>query len=633
MAKPGLITLVIVTTAVRAFAADSDAPAPAPNAAVEVPAVFGSPAELEARFSALRALRTSADDAKIDRAFAELMQAKFAANWPNLEPFSYVLMRDADDALKAGNRPRQRKLLHFARDLSPSLLEPRLRVVGAGIAGDPADLGGHVRELLAAARVLFSDFHALTRFVANASTLAVLVVLLGCLIVLVVLFGKQWRYVAHDLTLLMPKGASPLFAYGLFVLLIALPLGLRFGIIGVGFVLLLLPFIHMDRGERIAASIAFLLLSATPLALPFVAGAWVRTEGRARDLYALTRTMRADEAKQRLERAAGTADAIDAQLALGLYAKRRAELDVAKKHFERVVALDQKRADAWVNLGAVRFLTNKTADAEAAFDKALELDPRSIPALFNSSRMYYKAGEAERGTKALGNAQQLDPERTGALVTISRMIGARFMVEETLRAEHLWQAAPYPHESLLAASATDALSRWLVGSIATELFALIAAGWLVLLWAVALAMRNVQTALPCPRCGRAICLRTDKDLPDRSLCGQCYHAFVRADVETAMRIAKEVECRRHERRRMQLVALVSILFSGAGHLLRGRVAIGAALCVLAAIAWIVGLSGGDVVPFPVRFGVTQVKIPMLATAGLLWIVSSTVALITVPKKD
>lgn len=619
--------LALRVLAVPAYAAESDA------TAAPVPALYGSQAELEARFQALRTLRSNPDDTKLERAFAELMQAKFAANWPNLEPFSLVLARDADDAKKQGNVARQRRLLQYARDLSPSLLGPRLHLVLAGIIAEPGDVGGHFRELLSALRVLLSDFRTVTRLVANSATVFVLAVLLAAFVVLVMLLWRQWRYVAHDVTLLMPKGSTRFLAYGLFVLLLGLPFGLRLGLLGGAFVLLLLPFIHMDVSERITASIAFALLAASPLVLPLVVESWVHADGRAKDLYMLTRTMRAEEAKGRIEKSAGVDGAIDAQLALGLYKKRKADLDGAAAHFERVVKLDQNRADAWVNLGAVRFLQNKTAEAEAAFDKALALDPRSIPALFNGSRMYYKAGDADRGTKALGNAQQLNAERTGSLATISRMIGPRYMVEETLGASELWKATPYPSEPLTAALASDALLRWFIGGLPKEHFAIAAGAFLALLWAVATAMRRVSTALPCPRCGRPICLRTDKDLPDRSLCGQCYHAFVLADVETAMRIAKEVECRRHERRRTQLVSLVSILFAGSGHILRGRAIMGAVLCGIAALAWSVALTGGDLVPMPLRFGAHQMKLPLVVTAIVVWLVTSVIALYSVPKKD
>ncbi len=616
--------VVVLTTGARA--------APAAEPAF-VPAVYGSDQELESRFKTLRALRTDSDENKLERAFAELMQAKFAANWTNIEPFSKVLVRDAEDAASAGNPVRGQLLLHFARDLSPSLLEPRVQLVLASIVLSPTNVGSHVREILSAVRVLLSDFPAVTRFVANTASVGLLALLVGCFAVLAMLLARQWRYVAHDVTLLMPKNSSSLLAYGLFVLFIGLPFGLRFGLLGVAFVVVLLPFIHMDTSERITASIAFVVIIVTPLAIPLVADTWVRVEGRARDLYALTRTAHAEDAKVRIEKNPGANESFDAQFALGLYAKRKAELDLALKHFLRAAALDATRADVWVNIGAIHFLLNRTAEADKAFEKAESLDAKSVAVHFNMSRMLYKAGEAERGTTLLAAAQGFNAERTGAYVTISRMIGPRYMVEETLPAQSLWNAAPYAHEPMLALAATESIEHFLIGSVPRDVFAMAAAGFLVLLWAIALAMRHVQTALPCPRCGRAICLRTDKDLPDRSLCGQCYHAFVLADVETSMRIAKEIECRRHERRRMQLVALMSIVFAGAGHLLRGRSRTGALFCLIAATAWMLALTGSDIVPLPMRFGASPIKVPMLIIAGVLWLGASIAALITVPKKD
>lgn len=597
------------------------------------PALHGAPSALEDSLRRLRTLRFSADDAALERAFAELMQRKYAAGWPSLYPHSQALERDGNDALGRGNVARALRLYEFARDLAPSRTGPRAAVVWLRLRHEPTAIGQLARDTLSLVKVTLTDYRSVTAFLANLLAGLFLLFAAAPFIVLVGLLVRHARYVAHDVTLLLPKGSSRLLGYALLVLLIGLPVALRIGAIGVAFMLLLIPFLHQDTHDRIAASVAFVLLLCLPVALEPMVRVWTSHTGRAADLYAVTHAALADDAKLRLEGDLKRKDAADVRLALGLYAKRHADLAAAQAHLQQAVKLAPERADAWVNLGAVHFLSERYAEADAAFKKAIALDARSIPALFNGSRMLYRASEAEKGTQLLTAAQELAPERTNALVQMSRMIGGRFMVEDGLKLGDYWRSEPYPTEQLIAGAAAASVAPYMTGGAPSLAFVGAGLGWLVLCWALAVALRRVRFALPCPRCGRPICLRTDKDLPDRSLCGQCYHAFVLQDVDTSMRIAKEVECRRHDRQRGQLVVFTSIMVAGLGHLLRGRALGGAALVWGAVATWVLALTAVRVIPLPIRTGSEQPAFLLLAVAGLVWLLLTVAALITVPKKD
>jgi hypothetical protein len=108
---------------------------------------------------------------------------------------------------------------------------------------------------------------------------------------------------------------------------------------------------------------------------------------------------------------------------------------------------------------------------------------------------------------------------------------------------------------------------------------------------------------------------------------------VLADVDTASRIAKEVACRRFERRRAGFVTLASVMFSGAGHILRGRPFFGAFLMLVAGSAWSLFVFSSATLPLPVRLGVGELGVVGIVCGVVVWLVASFISLLTVPKKE
>lgn len=608
-------------------------PAEALAVPAAAPALFGSYPQLEASFVAMQKARASRDAPAEAHAFAELIQRKLAAGWPNLFAFSRALERDSEEALARGDAPEALRLAEYARDLAPSSFGARFLLVHTRLQATPKDVGRLLREAVQAIEVGLSDYLAVTLLVANGTTALGFAGLLTCALALVVLALRQVRYVVHDLALLLPGGGNRLHAPLFLLALLLVPVALRIGILPVFFVVLLIPFFHQEPAERRLASLCFVLLLAFPHAVPLVTRAWVATHGKRYDLYSVTRSQDAPKSRDRLLAEIARADAAEVRLALGLYAKRHADNETALVQFRRATELAPHRADAWVNLGTVEFLLGRMDAAQAAFEKAIEKNPNSIPALFNVARLHFRNVGYDKATQAVNRARVLDSERTNAYVAISRVIGPRYMVEETLSARDLWAASPYPHEQVLATEAAASIAPWLIGPFGAIELSLVGAVWLAVLWALSLAFRRTTLALPCPRCGRAICVRTDKDLPDRSLCGQCYHAFVAGDVETSIRITKERECRRFETRRSRASRLSSLVFAGTGHVLRGRAVAGILGMLLASLAWTALIFSAAALPWPVRVGATPLSIPGVVAAAVALAIVAAIAVLTVPERD
>jgi tetratricopeptide (TPR) repeat protein len=97
-------------------------------------------------------------------------------------------------------------------------------------------------------------------------------------------------------------------------------------------------------------------------------------------------------------------------------ALRGGRLEQAASAFERCTVLDPSFAEAWLNLGLVRFQQHKTADAVPLFEKSLKLKPSLRGANLFLGIAQYRAMEYPKATAALSRDLALDPNSADALM-------------------------------------------------------------------------------------------------------------------------------------------------------------------------------------------------------------------------
>lgn len=86
---------------------------------------------------------------------------------------------------------------------------------------------------------------------------------------------------------------------------------------------------------------------------------------------------------------------------LSLVYLRMQNWELARRHAERAIALDQELSQAWNNLGAALHMVGAQRQALDAWEKAIELDAREYDAMFNLGLRAAALGEVERSRAAL----------------------------------------------------------------------------------------------------------------------------------------------------------------------------------------------------------------------------------------
>jgi len=77
--------------------------------------------------------------------------------------------------------------------------------------------------------------------------------------------------------------------------------------------------------------------------------------------------------------------------------------------YEKALELDPDYADAWCNLGAVRYNQDQRAAARRAFEACLARSPEHVEASFNLANVLEEAGEDERALALYRRALAADP--------------------------------------------------------------------------------------------------------------------------------------------------------------------------------------------------------------------------------
>ncbi len=120
------------------------------------------------------------------------------------------------------------------------------------------------------------------------------------------------------------------------------------------------------------------------------------------------------------QKAASTADAVDAAFALG-EALESTDRRAAEAAYRRVLALDPDHADAYLNLGALLCEARRCREAVALYDEALRRKPGEALLHFNRAVALEDQGRPMEAIAAYNASLQLQPDLADAHYNAARL--------------------------------------------------------------------------------------------------------------------------------------------------------------------------------------------------------------------
>ncbi|MDP3505953.1 MAG: hypothetical protein Q8S33_36765 [Myxococcales bacterium] len=544
-----------------------------------------SDADLELAWSVWReANQKTGTDIKGEQvARQRLLDLKEEIGASNMDTWAIGLLRAAEAHEVAGDSGGAVEIARSATLLAPDLPSTWVGLTRVYFRGDPSDFGRFLGSLKNAVVTQASDPRFSRAAITDLTTTLLFALVITTIVLLIVLTVRRGFYALYDFHFLFPRVASRWQTGALAVVLLALPVVFRLGLVPVLLTVFFALALYLSTGERVVVAVLIAALGLVPSAASLVVEHFAFAGTRAEQLYLLERGGTGLEPlAAELTQLASEDKASYAELmALGRYELRRGRTEAASKTFKKALNITPNDPAARVNLGMAMVIIGDLENPRALFEEAGKQVPSMPQAPYNLGRLYQRrvalygdkvSGEVDKISQALFSARTLDP----SFALLSKDADG---TPRSLAANVYLQSVPLPMNDLMAdAKAPDAARRvksqvlqLLMGEV-NETLAMLYPGLLALLvLGFGFLSSSIHAARSCNKCGRPVSKRGDPDVSVGSLmCTQCVNVFAKKNVAApSLKVRKQLEVARYQSRMERTGSILGFICSGMGHVFAG----------------------------------------------------------------
>ncbi|MBM4354716.1 MAG: hypothetical protein FJ109_13170 [Deltaproteobacteria bacterium] len=555
----------------------------------------------------------------------DLRKVQLDTGIPNLTPISAALVRMADEVLERSPNDSDlaESLVRQAEVLSPQIPDFHFTRSNMLYRIDRSRLGEYVGAFFQGVRASLHHPPTLQGLFLGALGLFWLAGVLVMVLFSVSLLVRHLATFAHDFGHLFPRALSPLQLNVIALVLLSAPFLADLGLVPLFVLWWIAMWLYTSVTEKAVAMLMVLFLYAWPVLTGVVGGALAFPDSPPERAYRCMTEVCTEAEMAELERQLSEEQShalILYSAALARFRDAGQKTDAMERSFsffrrgEKELAGDMK-ADFSVGLGNAFFLKGMQRCGRAgglldaglgdfqsavkSYDAAMAIRPDDWAAAYNKFKVLTVLGDPSAADAMLSRSAGIAPELVRDLQQRTQMSGEKGCLQpfEAMRemAFHypgfqvLWGEAfgldgPSHDSSRLSAGHVLLLGSVPLGAL--PVLATIAMLCNILLLVIG---RKWHVAGRCIKCHSVSCIRCRPELTGSGLCNQCVHYKLRSSYvdpkETWLR-EKRIESAIRFRRRAEIV--LTLLFPGAGQLLRGRALRGVAFL------WLFGMTIGAV---------------------------------------
>jgi hypothetical protein len=547
-------------------------------------------------------------------AFERFTVAQAELGIPRLRDHALALLRQADNALNAGNEARSNQLFVWASQLAPDAPERYFFEAAQGWDGAPWSVPGTLATL--------GPGYRLSRTlpaVAPVIRIQVLQVIAWIILSFASVFyllqiRRYFQPVVYDISIALGHLPSAMLTRIAVVGLLILP-SLLFAT-----PILLLPTIavfvaaHQNWSERSVSALVMISLIALP-GLYGAMGHYLSASDSIVSFYYDAQQDRCDSSclaqlERLVERNPGDEHGAFALASVLVRTGTDEDLGRAAELLSAHAFADGLSDWAGLLRGKILFIRGQTSAAERAYSAVAER-PDLPPdlALAVNFNLYRTADEM--------NDRPTAERHLSAARAIDRFVVAAFL-ENSVRRTNRWVMSLQPPPELLFGEAlrraedeADAagLELWkpIAGRLAMGSVALFVVLAVILMGGATFLQYRVKMSKACPKCNRVMSVRETPQAAQLGYCHDCYRLFMQgASLSTERR--KEIERRVDSARTLRRYTTIAgnVLLGGVGYLLRGRAWIGAPLLLVVLVGLAVVTNSMPTVGSPFAWGIPTV---------------------------
>ena len=448
--------------------------------------------------------------------------------------------------LVAGKPTLAREAFAAAIRLDPDLPEPRwARLRLALRVRQPAEV---VSGLAGALRATVADGESRRVNVARVVLLALGTIAAAALAALIILLARHGGRLVHDMRETAGGFLHGRASFALVLVALALPLLLGLDVVWLALFLFVLVFGYASLDQRIATSIAVLLLVALfPTLDRFAYEFAISSSPILRGAEALQEARYDQRVLDNLEAAKNIApDDVDIRFLLGRLYQALGQNDRAIFEYTAGAQLGQRDIRCLVNRGNIRFVDGDLGSSQEDYQQALKRDPRSIAARYNLALLYAETFRTVEAAQTLQEARALDAHAVQSFQdtpTLVKVVSIGFTPEEARRKIEEMERVGRTRRLLGHFRTWSPLAAFRVPVVA-GFFLAVAAAWGLDIF----RRRGRGYASECQKCGRAFCCLCKPSTESALLCSQCIHVYLKKDgvaIETKLQKLDDVRRRKN----------------------------------------------------------------------------------------
>ena len=368
--------------------------------------------QLRVHLEVLAAAIRSKDMRRVDLAVYLIEEARDVLGAPNAILASTFLLQEAKAARNIGQLTHALHLAQQAIRLSPDLLGGHWLNIELIVLNDPARLALVLRAFWAMVGAWGRSFRNQVNLVYSVIVFFGWGAAATWVLFAVILFIRYARYQAHDLALNLPW----VFGWGEMALTLALAIILP-TILNLGWpasvaLILGLTLAYQNRREQILSYLGLILIFLSPCLVEGFAPL-VAFPGSRMDHLAIVSEEAQPGNSEEMLKAYSQKHKSDGltQLVLGLQAARRSNTRDAMRYFEASTVARPQLAEAFNNLGVIKYRMGEVRAAKKNIKKAIEIGS-SAPVYLNLSLIELSEGDLDSAHRLNYDAYNLNSEIT-----------------------------------------------------------------------------------------------------------------------------------------------------------------------------------------------------------------------------
>ncbi|OGW46816.1 MAG: hypothetical protein A2Y66_04005 [Nitrospirae bacterium RBG_13_41_22] len=453
----------------------------------------------------------------------------------NSEPYSYVLIKQSK-----ANSTEAKSILREAVRYSPDLPAAYFELSKASFTFSPEGIFNAVDYMLKGIAAYKRNFWWLFTLLGSLFASTILSLISSAIIIILIRLPKDLPLLSHDITEDRNKAL-------LLLILVSAIIGPLF-LIGS---ILILTGLYMKKWGKVFVYFYLLFL----LALPWIfntASMFFNASVSAK-LKAIVQVNESKDNKYALSVLKGRDDPVELfsyALALKREGRYAEAIDIYNK-----LAAQRPTAPLYNNLANCYVAINDIEKAKELYRKSTELQP--IPsALYNLSQVSRKTLDFDKGDEYFLYAQRLDQDAVSRFRSIFGRNPNRFVIDESLPISALLE---YSQEKTADASIMNLLR------VPQAVMPLIALFMMMLFYILNKRLKN--RAYRCKKCGTILCSGCEKHIRWGRMCLQCYRSLVKLDeLDAKKRIKRVLSVYDYQKRRRDIIKVISLLIPGAGQI-------------------------------------------------------------------